>query len=237
MITATTTATQKQFCSQAKDFGPPVRHWTSTSSTSSSTRFFYSTETSSDSLTCQTHTLTHSQLTPLPTSHPPSCASFREVRQLLVPTLRVESHIRQESSGWSETAPKNTFRKRHRFHHEPRMFSCIYLFYNIVCIYMYARATQTLHTEHAHWVGREGGRALRRAEVSNRKKGHFASVEMRNPFMLITRGRVAGGAISDTVYILQISLFLLLHLKIKPIDTLCFPRLERQKKITLLPLR
>lgn len=69
-------------------------------------------------------------------SFPPSCASFREAPSTVGPIAEDWEPHQAGEQRLVRDCTKKHFSKRHRFHHEPRMFSCIYLFYNILCLYI-----------------------------------------------------------------------------------------------------
>lgn len=97
---------------QAKDFGPP-------------TPLSYT-------VYAHIHSQTHSQSCTEGNATPPPVHLSGRLSQLLIPSARAQTQTCREVS--QRLHQKPLWKKP--LNHEPRMFSCIYLFYNIVCIYV-----------------------------------------------------------------------------------------------------
>lgn len=97
---------------QAKDFGPPPPL--------------------SCTVYAHIHSQTHSQSCTEGNATPPPVHLSGRLSQLLIPSARAQTQTCREVS--QRLHQKPLWKKP--LNHEPRMFSCIYLFYNIVCIYV-----------------------------------------------------------------------------------------------------
>lgn len=78
------------------------------------------------------HSQTHSQSCTEGNATPPPVHLSGRLSQLLIPSARAQTQTCREVS--QRLHQKPLWKKP--LNHEPRMFSCIYLFYNIVCIYV-----------------------------------------------------------------------------------------------------
>lgn len=78
------------------------------------------------------HSQTHSQSCTEGSATPPPVHLSGRLSQLLIPSARAQTQTCREVS--QRLHQKPLWKKP--LNHEPRMFSCIYLFYNIVCIYV-----------------------------------------------------------------------------------------------------
>lgn len=78
------------------------------------------------------HSQTHSQSCTEGNATPPPVHLSGSLSQLSIPSARAQTQTCREVS--QRLHQKPLWKKP--LNHEPRMFSCIYLFYNIVCIYV-----------------------------------------------------------------------------------------------------